>query len=228
MQQGSKPQTDIPPSENNESPATVEGLRGYVLQGVALVGIVVVAVIVTLWVSRDSDQVGVEVFIPPPAAVTFQISGEVVRPGVYSLEGDPRIDDAINIAGGLTPDAAADRINLALHVRDGAKVVVPSLVGDTVGETAAGSIGDDVSTPDLLETNPDSGTQVTASAAGLIDLNSATKDQLIALPGVGEVRADSIIEWRTNNLINTTSDLLAISGIGPSTVDSIRDYVIQP
>ena len=69
----------------------------------------------------------------------------------------------------------------------------------------------------------------TASAlAGLIDLNTATKDQLIALPGIGEVRADSIIEWRTNNLISSANDLLAISGIGPATVDSIRNHVTQP
>jgi competence protein ComEA len=62
----------------------------------------------------------------------------------------------------------------------------------------------------------------------LIDLNTASKDQLISLPDIGDVRADSIIEWRTNNLISSVNDLLAISGIGTKTINSIRGLVTQP
>ena len=149
--------------------------------------------------------------------MTFQISGEVMRPGVYSLDGDPRIDDAIDAGGGLTSDADDGRINLALHVRDGAKVVIPA-IGST-GETASPD-------PD----GPSRGGIVLGGNAtsGLIDLNTASKDQLVALPGIGDVRADSIIEWRTNNPISSVNDLLAISGIGLATVNSIRDHVTQP
>ena len=95
-------------------------------QGVALAGVIALTVIITLWISRDSAQPGVEIHIPTPAPVTFQISGEVMRPGVYSLDGDPRIDDVITAAGGLTSNADDSRINLALRVRDGAKVVIPA------------------------------------------------------------------------------------------------------
>jgi competence protein ComEA len=139
--------------------------------------VIAITVVITLWLSRDSERSGVEILIPPPAPLTFQVSGAVVRPGVYSLDGEPRIDDAVNAAGGVTDDANFDLLNHALRVRDGSKVVVPSV--DNAVET----------------TN-----------TGPIDLNTATKDQLVALPGIGEVSADSIIEWRANNLITSASD----------------------
>ena len=144
---------------------------------------------------------------------------------MYSLDGEQRIDDAIDAAGGFTDDANVDWMNGALRVGDGAKVVVPSLVTSD-GTTRVDSSDADTSgstTPSIDANSEDS----EVASSGAIDLNTATKDQLITLPGVGEVRADSIIEWRANNLITSTSDLLAISGIGPSTVDSIREYVTQ-
>jgi DNA uptake protein ComE-like DNA-binding protein len=208
-----------------ESSEPNEGVRrnsGYFVQVAALVGVVVITVILTLWVSRDAERVGVEILIPTPAPITFQVSGAVVRPGVYSLDGEPRIDDAIDAAGGLAWDADDRQLNLALHVRDGSKVVVPSVT--LVEEIAV--------TPDASQGDPppnEIGEVILDPAGtGLIDLNTATKEQLIALPGIGDARASSIIEWRTNNLINSTSDLLAISGIGPATVDSIREHVTQP
>ena len=213
--------TERSPDPQTEQPSAAQPTAGtnsgYLVQAVALIGIVTITVIVTLWVTRDSARPGIEVHIPTPAPITFQVSGEVVRPGVYSLDGDPRIDDAIDAAGGLTSDADDGRINLALHVRDGAKVVIPAM-GST-GETASPD-------PD----GPSRGGIVLGGNAtsGLIDLNTASKDQLVALPGIGDVRADSIIEWRTNNPISSVNDLLAISGIGPATVNSIRDHVTQP
>lgn len=212
------------PDQQNDPPEQARSI-GYLLQAVMLVGVIALTAVITLWVSRDSEKSGIEIIIPDSPPVTFQVSGEVVRPGVYSLEGEPRVDDAINAAGGLTPDADDRQLNLALHVRDGAKVVIPAL-GST-SDPAAGLQGDSPTAPDEISTSEPTPTN-SAVLPGLLDLNSATKDQLIDLPGVGEVRADSIIEWRTNNLISSASDLLAISGIGPSTVDAIRDHVIQP
>lgn len=220
---------DPRPDQQNDPSSPIRSI-GYLLQAVVLVGVIALTAVITLWVSRDSETSGVEILIPDSPPVTFQVSGEVVRPGVYSLEGEPRVNDAIDAAGGLTPDADDRQVNLALHVRDGAKVVIPAL--DSTSESAAGSQVDSPTAPGEI-TSSDSmdvdDPEVPGSTpTGLIDLNTATKDQLISLPGVGEVRAGSIIEWRTNNLISSASDLLAISGIGPSTVESIRDLVIQP
>jgi competence protein ComEA len=200
----------------------------YIVQGAALLGIIAITVVVTLWMSRDGEASGVEILIPPPAPVTFQVAGEVVRPGVYSLDGEPRINDAVDAAGGFTPDANIDLINLALPVRDGGKVVIPSTVQIPGSVTGAGSTSDDVQQASSGDSAASDSGSAPAELNGMIDLNTATKQQLLGLPGVGDVRADSIIEWRANNLINSTSDLLAISGIGPSTVDSIRDHVVQP
>ena len=234
-EQSPNTQDERAPAEN---PTRGSGI-GFLPQAVALVGIVAITVIVTLWVSRDSSQPGVEIHIPAPAPVTFQVSGEVMQPGVYSLEGNPRIGDAIDAAGGLTPGADDSRINLALRIRDGAKVVIPAIASVTSAEgptannagesldTSGGPTGASVISGVGGESAGGivSGDEITT---GLIDLNTATKDQLIALPGIGEVRADSIIEWRNNNLISSANDLLAISGIGSATVDSIRSHVIQP
>lgn len=223
-----------PQESQPTSPKPVDNGRGYLLQAGVLIGVVAISVVITLWVSRDAERVGVEILVPTPAPVTFQVSGEVVRPGVYSLDGEPRVNDAIEAAGGLTADADDRQLNLAVHVRDGGKVVVPSLGdGSSAGDSNSDS-GDQESERVSEAVDSDSSSSGTNSEApdsisvGLIDLNTATKDQLTGLPGVGDVRADSIIEWRTNNLINATSDLLAISGIGPATVESIRTHVIQP
>ena len=215
-------------------PAAVDTGRGYLVQAGVLIGVVAITVVITLWVSRDAERVGVEVLIPTPAPVTFQVSGEVVRPGVYSLDGEPRVNDAIDAAGGLTADADDRQLNLAVHVRDGGKVFVPSLDIETSADDSKTDNGDQTLVPTTEVVGSNSGDSTASSesdkgvSGGLIDLNTATKDQLIALPGVGDVRADSIIEWRANNLINSASDLLAISGIGPATVDAIRTHVVQP
>jgi competence protein ComEA len=196
--------------------------RSYFLLIATLLGVVAITVIVTLWVSRDSSPPGVEILVPAPSSVTFQVSGEVERPGVYSLDGEPRIDDAIDVAGGFTADADKERVNLALRVRDGAKIVVPSSLGEVGTDREA--------LPDIADSAPIGDVPIESSleTTGPLDLNTASKDQLMSLPGIGDVRADMIIGWRSANLINSVDDLLAISGIGSSTVEAIRDLVIQP
>ncbi|NQW21676.1 MAG: helix-hairpin-helix domain-containing protein [Chloroflexi bacterium] len=223
-------QTGDQQSNTTESPPVARGKLRYFAKGVALAGVIAITVTLTLWVSRDAERTGVEILIPALAPVTFQVSGEVIRPGVYSLDGEPRIDDAIDAAGGFTPDANADLMNLALHVRDGAKVIVPSLLGSELGSQTNGAdnvdSGGDSAGPSVTVDNTVN--PALNAITGPIDLNTATKEQLIAMPGIGEIRANSIIEWWANNFINSVDDLQAISGIGQSTVDSIRDHVIQP
>jgi competence protein ComEA len=145
----------------------------------------------------------------------------VNSPGVYLLGPDARVLDAIAAAGGLSSGSSAATLNLAAPVRDGQKLVVPfALVNDgsgpqgVVGGTAAADGLEGISEP---------------ASPGLIDLNTASADELESLPGIGPVRAAAIIDFRSRNGgIVTTDDLLAVDGIGPATVASIRPLVLQP
>jgi protein involved in polysaccharide export with SLBB domain len=120
---------DLPTEQQrngSDRQSAVSTTTSYLTQSVAIVGVIAITVVITLWLSRDSERSGVEILIPPPAPLTFQASGAVVRPSVYCLDDAPRIDDAVNAAGGFTDDANFDLHNRALRVRDGSKVVVPS------------------------------------------------------------------------------------------------------
>lgn len=144
------------------------------------------------------------------ATVTVHVVGEVRHPGVYALAGGARAIDAIEAAGGLLGDADQNAVNLARVVADGEQIAVPK-VGDSppagaAGGGAAGASG--------------------AVAGGKVDLNTATADQLDALPGVGPATAQKIIADRSSNgPFRTVEDLMRVSGIGPAKFDGLKDLV---
>jgi competence protein ComEA len=142
---------------------------------------------------------------PTPAPLIVDVAGAVHRPGVYEfLEGD-RIVDAIERAGGPLPKADLSLLNLAAPLTDGTQILVPK-----AGVAAPG-----------VPTGTGSGT-----ASGLINVNSATAAELEALSGIGEVLAATIVEYRTQNgPFASVDDLLDVSGIGPATLEEIRDQV---
>lgn len=128
------------------------------------------------------------------------VVGCVGAPGVYELPEGSRAQDAVEAAGGLTEEADPAALNLAREVKDGEQVRVPSR------EEAASA-----SAP-----SPSSGGGSAASAsAGPVDLNRATREELMALPGVGEATADRIIASRTQDgPFSSKEDLMRIEGIG--------------
>jgi competence protein ComEA len=141
------------------------------------------------------------------AAVVAHAAGAVVHPGVYELRAGARVTDLIDAAGGPTAEADVDRLNLAALVTDGERVYVPRL-GEAVPALDAGASGGD------------------DAAAGPLDLNTATLDQLDELPGIGPATAKAIIDEReTRGGIRSVDDLLDVRGIGPAKLDAIRDLV---
>lgn len=125
------------------------------------------------------------------------LCGAVNTPGVYEITGDMRLYEAVEKAGGLDEEADIDAINLAERVKDGESVRIP-YYGETI------SISDD----------------------GVIDINSATVEQLCTIPGIGESRAKAIIEYREENGGFTSVDeLMNISGIKEATFKKIEGYV---
>jgi competence protein ComEA len=139
--------------------------------------------------------------------VVVDVVGKVRRPGVYRLPDGSRVDDALAAAGGALPGVDLSRLNLARKLTDGEQVAV-----GVPGATAAvGPSG----------TAPASGT-----ASVLIDLNTATVEQLDTLPGVGPVLAQRIVDWRTEHgRFDSVDQLQEVSGIGPSRLADLRSLV---
>jgi competence protein ComEA len=145
---------------------------------------------------------------PAPAAprslVVVDVVGAVRRAGVYRLPQGSRIADALARAGGATRKAELELVNLAAPLADGSQIVVP-----TRSAAAAPGGGGGPSGP-----------------AGPVHLNGATEADLEALPGVGPVTAQKIIDYRQHHgAFGSVDELDAIPGIGPKRLDQLRDLV---
>lgn len=139
--------------------------------------------------------------------VVVHVAGAVALPGVYHLGGDARVIDAVAAAGGLAADADSDALNLAALLRDGDRVFVPHMglpVPAVVGPVG-GSPGE---------------------SSGPVNLNTATADELDALPGVGPSTAASIVAYRDQHgPFGSVEGLLDVRGIGPAKLDGMRGLV---
>ncbi len=151
--------------------------------------------------------------------IVVDVVGAVRAPGVVSLPGDARVVDAIRAAGGAAAGADLVRLNLAARVADGARVAVPRL-GEpppAVDPSAVTGGGDPGGTP----AGSDAGT-----GGGLIDVNTASADELEALPGIGPTLAAAIVDERERNgPFDSVDDLNRVPGIGDGRLGQIRDLV---
>jgi competence protein ComEA len=142
---------------------------------------------------------------PAPTRVVVDVVGAVRRPGLYRLRDDSRIADAVARAGGATRVADLDQLNLAAPVADGQQVAVAR---KTRG-AAAGAVG------------------ATATPTAPVQLSTATVEQLDALPGIGPVTAQKIVDYRQQHgAFSSLDELDAIPGIGPARIDELRGLVV--
>jgi competence protein ComEA len=138
--------------------------------------------------------------------VVVHVAGAVRHPGLYRLPRGSRVDDAIREAGGARPRAALELVNLAALIGDGQQVVVP------VRNIATGP--------------PTTGGSPEASPAGPVNLNAATLAELDALPGIGPVTAQKILDYREQHgSFSSLDELDAIPGIGPARLEQLRELV---
>lgn len=146
-----------------------------------------------------------------PAVVLAHAAGAVRAPGVYSLTTGARVKDLLDAAGGPAIDADLERLNLAAPLVDGSQVFVPRL-GQVVPPAAgagAPPVGGGPAVP-----------------AGPVDLNTATLEQLDALPGVGPATATAILAERDKRgAFGSVDDLLDVRGIGPAKFEALQDLV---
>ncbi len=139
--------------------------------------------------------------------VYVQIGGAVNSPGVYKVSSDKRVFEAIELAGGLRADADRNRVNLVSPVVDEMQIYVPE-----IGE---------VSTQQTLEQQTQSD-----SSSGKININTAQAEDLTRLPGIGESRARTIIQYREEHGgFQNISEIMNISGIKQAMFDKIKDLI---
>lgn len=155
-----------------------------------------------------------------------QVCGAVYNAGVYTLENGDRVQQAINCAGGLTTEAAIEGINQARLIVDGEMIYVPTKE-ELEKQSAVSTVKSTTSTSKTGTTaSGKEGTQLPVSANQLVSINQATKEQLMTLPGVGEVRANQIIEYRkANGSFAKIEDIMKISGIKQSLFNKIKAYI---
>lgn len=138
--------------------------------------------------------------------VVVHVTGAVARPGVVTLEAGDRVTDAIAAAGGATDDARMELLNLARPLQDGEHVHLPR-----EGE-------------DMPPGDP--GTTTGTDPGGLVDLNTATEEQLQTLPGIGPAKAAEIVRHREEHgPFAVPGDLRDVPGIGEATFQRLADLV---
>lgn len=168
---------------------------------------------------------------PQPAATPSQIlvhvTGAVQRPGVVSLPTGARVNDALNAAGGLLPEAVLGQLNLAAVVVDGMQVRVSDKPGRSSELVGSGTVSQPGTAPGSTGgPAAPNGTAAPDGSGGQVNLNSATQQQLEALPGIGPVTATDIIAFRTEHgRFTKVEQLQEVSGIGAKTFEKIKPHV---
>lgn len=201
----------------------------YVLVGV-LAGFVLAGTL--LFISRAPAGTPI-VLEPAPtkAPIAVHIKGAVPRPGLYEFPNGARLQDAINAAGGLLASANADAINLARLLQDGEQIDIPYKEGlapaggsDTSQEFNNGAA--DPFAAAAEEESAASAPQNSNAAVELININTASAEELDTLPGIGPSIAQRIVEYRTQNgPFATIDEIINVSGIGPATFEKIKDLI---
>ena len=163
--------------------------------------------------------------------IYVQVSGAVVRPGVYALPAGARIFQAIELAGGLTGEAESSSLNQAGFLADGQMVYV--MDKEEAAAWAAGASAGDGSGAvpgmpggDVSEGQPGRARSDGGAEDGKVNLNTATESDLMALPGIGAAKAKSILAWREENGgFSQIEDLMKIQGIKEGVFSKIKDSV---
>lgn len=162
------------------------------------------------------------------AKITVYVSGAVAKPGLHEIAPGSRAVDAIEAAGGMTEEANKDRVNLAKICKDGMQINVPRLSAKELRKLkqaqnvyvseSANAVDNAVQpvnyVPDAQQDN-----------GGKIRLNSATLEELEELPGVGEITAQRIVEYRNLHGFNKIEDIMNVKGIGQAKFNKMRPYL---
>lgn len=197
-------------------------LKAFVIA--ALVAAVLSLVVIVWWDSTRS--VTVVVMGNPDATVVVQVSGAVASPGLISLPAGSRVEQAISAAGGLTTDANVSQLYLAARIGDGERIVIPAKGSTSATSTSSSSSNVNDGNPQASSTETHEASSEPDGTARALDINVATVEQLVALPGIGQVLAERIVAYRDAHGPFTSVDGLGdVEGIGDALVERLRPLV---
>lgn len=157
----------------------------------------------------------------PISTVIVDIKGMVASPGVYEIDSTSRVNDVIEIAGGLIDGADTSLINLAKIVEDEMTIIIYS------NEEVKAKYKEEVCVCDCpLITNDACINSANSEKNVIININTATKEELMTISGIGESKADDIIKYReSNGNFKSIDEIKNVSGIGDSLFEKIKDYI---
>lgn len=167
------------------------------------------------------------------------IKGQVINPGVYEVANNTRVIDVINIAGGLTENANTSIINLSKMVTDEMVIIIYS--NEEVAnsnkkeiETVYKIIEKECNCPSIkndscinteLDNNNKDDNSNNNQKDELININTANKEELMKISGIGESKANAIIEYRSKKSFNKIEDIINVSGISENLFNKIKEYI---
>jgi competence protein ComEA len=150
-----------------------------------------------------------------PAPIKIEVAGAVQRPGIYELPAGTRVGDAIAAAGGLAANADEAALSLARVLQDGEKLAAP-----TVQPAKPPPAASSPSEPAGARSGGD------GSSAGLLNVNTASAQELEALPAIGPVTAQAIVDYRaTNGPFHSVEEITQVKGIGAATLEKLKPLI---
>ncbi|RYM05327.1 competence protein ComEA [Sporolactobacillus sp. THM7-7] len=162
--------------------------------------------------SKVKDNREEEETVKPAQEVVVDLKGAVKIPGIYRVKDSDRVNDVIHQAGGLTGKADRDKVNFAQKVSDEMVIYVPEKGERDVPAVAGTSAGGAASSP----ASPESG-------QSKVNINTADEQEMQNLPGIGEVKAKTIIAYREEHgPFKTVDELTNVSGIGEKSLEKIK------
>lgn len=194
--------------------------------------IILVALVVSYVLSLDNKEVSAENVEITKTDVTnvtskvyVDIKGSVKKPGVYQVPADSIVWDIVNLSGGFTKNAYTKNINLSQKVKDEMVIYVfskseMSKMNNTV-KTDTACTTNVINYDNCITTEKNA----TETSTSLVNINTASKEELMNVSGIGASKADSIIAYRIKTPFSKIEDIMNVSGIGESLFDKIKKYI---
>lgn len=194
--------------------------------------VILVALVVSYVLSIDNKEVSaenVEITKTEVANVSSKvyvdIKGSVKKPGVYQVPADSIVWDIVNLSGGFTKNAYTKNINLSQKVKDEMVIYVfskseMSKMNNTV-KTDTACTTNVINYDNCITTEKNA----TETSTSLVNINTASKEELMNVSGIGASKADSIIAYRIKTPFSKIEDIMNVSGIGESLFDKIKKYI---